>query len=339
MNAVAGRQNRGGILQQMMQLGRRRLAVTVMIVGALGAGSYIADAQTTPQTSVKPAAGARGVAALGRIEPYGGIVRVAAAATPDAMSGAVLRKLLVDRGADVTAGQLLAEMDTSALVRARIVEAKAELETARRDATAATSLADEACVLADVALKRSKRKQDLLGRGLASSEDAEQAKGDADAGAASCKARRASASVAQSRIETAAARVTRQEAELERTFVRAPFAGRVIDVIHRPGEIVGADGVLQLARIDQMQAVAEVFEADVRRVAVGQKARVRSPAFARDLTGTVTRIRPKVQKLDQIGDDPVARKDARIVEVEVKLDDSRAAANFTNLQVEVEIGR
>ena len=64
-----------------------------------------------------------------------------------------------------------------------------------------------------------------------------------------------------------------------------------------------------------------------------------SPALPQDLTGTVTRIRPKVQKIDQIGDDPVARKDARIVEVEIKLDDGRAVANLTNLQVEVEIGR
>ena len=339
MNTAAGTQNRGRTLQQMTQPGRRKLAVTVMLVAVLGAGSYIANAQTAAQPSAKPGAGGRGVAALGRIEPYGGIVRVAAAATPDAMSGAVLRKLLVDRGADVTAGQLLAEMDTSALVRARIVEAKAEHETARREATAATSVADEACVLADVALKRSKRKQDLLGRGLASSEDAEQAKGEADAGAASCKARRASATVAQSRIESAAARVARQEAELERTFVRAPFAGRVIDVLRRPGEIVGMEGILQLARIDQMQAVAEVFEADVRRVTVGQRARVRSPALAKELTGTVTRIRPKVQKLDQIGDDPVARKDARIVEVEIRLDESKGAENLTNLQVEIEIGR
>jgi len=99
------------------------------------------------------------------------------------------------------------------------------------------------------------------------------------------------------------------------------------------------EGVLELARVDQMQAVAEVFEADVRRVRMGQRALVRSPALPRDLTGTVTRIRPKVQKIDQIGDDPVARKDARIVEVEIKLDDGRAAANLTNLQVEVEIGR
>ena len=329
----------GGNLQHSIRSGRPA-STTLLTIITLAIGCQPRLAVTAgAEAAAKTAAGARGVAALGRIEPYGGIVHVAAASTPDAMSGAILSKLLVDRGSDVTAGQLLAEVDTAALARSRIVEAKAELETAKRDATASVSLADEACVLADVAAKRSKRKQDLLGRGLASSEDAEQAKGDADAGVASCKARRASASVAQSRISAAAARVTRFETELERSFVRAPFSGRVIDVRRRPGEIVGMEGVLELARVDQMQAVAEVFEADVRRVRVGQRALVRSPALPQDLTGTVTRIRPKVQKIDQIGDDPVARKDARIVEVEIKLDDGRAVANLTNLQVEVEIGR
>ena len=121
--------------------------------------------------------------------------------------------------------------------------------------------------------------------------------------------------------------------------MRAPFAGRVIDVLRRPGELVGQDGIVELARVGQMLAIAEVFEADVRHVRVGQRARVRSPALAQDLAGAVSRVRPKVQKLDQIGDDPVARKDARIVEVEIRLDDPRAAANLTHLQVEVEIGR
>jgi len=46
-----------------------------------------------------------------------------------------------------------------------------------------------------------------------------------------------------------------------------------------------------------------------------------------------------VQKQDQIGTDPAARKDARIVEVEIALDDSRPVVNLTNLQVEIEIGR
>ncbi len=326
-------------MQHSIRIGRlARAVVLTMIACAIGFQPTLA-VSAGADAAMKTVAGARGVAALGRIEPYGGIVRVAAASTPDAMSGAILSKLLVDRGSDVTTGQLLAEVDTAALARSRIVEARAELETAKRDATASVSLADEACVLADVAAKRSQRKQDLLGRGLASSEDAEQAKGNADAGVASCKARRAAASVAQSRISAAAARVTRFGTELERSFVRAPFTGRVIDVRRRPGEIVGIEGILELARVDQMQAVAEVFEADVRRVRVGQLALVRSPALPKDLTGTVTRIRPKVQKIDQIGDDPVARKDARIVEVEIKLDDGRAAANLTNLQVEVEIGR
>jgi HlyD family secretion protein len=302
-------------------------------------GSALPAAAAPAEPKGKSAPVPRGVAALGRIEPLGGVIRIAAGSTPDAMSGAVLSKLLVDRGSDVQAGQLIAEVDTAVIARARVAEGKAELETARRDATAAASLADEACVLADVAAKRSKRKQDLLAKGLASSEEAELAKGDADAGVASCKAKRSTTAVAQSRVVSVAARLARLEAELERSFVRAPFAGRIIDVLCRPGEIVGQEGIVELARVDQMQAIAEVFEADIRLVRVGQRARVRSQALASDLAGTVARVRPKVQKIDQIGDDPVARKDARSIEVEVRLDDSKAAANLTNLQVEVEIGR
>ena len=45
----------------------------------------------------------------------------------------------------------------------------------------------------------------------------------------------------------------------------------------------------------------------------------------------------KVAKQDSLGTDPAARKDARVVEVEIRLDDSQAAAGLTNLQVEVEI--
>ena len=66
---------------------------------------------------------------------------------------------------------------------------------------------------------------------------------------------------------------------------------------------------------------------------------MRSPAFENDITGHVKQIRQKVQKQDEIGTDPAARKDARIVEVVVELDDSRPAAHLTNLQVDVFIQR
>jgi len=279
------------------------------------------------------------VAALGRLEPAGGIVRLGLPSTPEAISGAVITRIHVERGADVKAGQILAEVDTVSVLKARLAEARADLETARRDAVASVSLAEEACVLADVAARQSRRQDELLQRRLTSDDVAEQSKGNAEAGAASCKARRAAASVAQSRIASADAVVTRQQAELDRAYVRAPFAGRILDVHAQVGELVGAHGVFELGRVDQMYAIAEVYETDIRHVRVGQKARIKSDALAGDLTGTVARIRPKVQKLDEIGTDPAARKDARIIEVEIKLDDSASAASLSLLQVEVEIRR
>jgi HlyD family secretion protein len=281
----------------------------------------------------------RGVAALGRLEPAGGIVRVGVPSTPDAVSGAILGTLHVERGQDVSTGQVIAEMDTAPVVRARIAESRAGLETARLAAQAADSLATEACVLADVAARQARRKTELLGRGLASDEETELAKGDAEASAASCAARRAEARVAQSRIASAEAVLARHEAELGRSMVRAPFGGRVLDVLTKPGELVGVEGVIELGRVSEMHAIAEVYETDIRFVRVGQAARVSSEALPSPLAGKVMRIRPKVHKQDEIGTDPAARKDARIIEVEILLEDPAAAANLTNLQVEVEIGR
>ena len=280
-----------------------------------------------------------GVAALGRIEPLGGVIHIGVPSTPDAISGAVLAKLHVGRGDDVTAGQLLAEIDTVSVGKARVAEAEAELETSRRGAKAAASIAEEACVVATVSARTSGRKTELLSRGLTSKEEAEQAKGDAEASAASCAARRAEASVAESQIASAATVLALRRAELERANVRAPFAGRILDLKAKPGELVGAEGILDLGRVGEMYAIAEVYETDIRRVRVNQRARVKSDALAQALTGTVTQIRPHVHKMDEIGTDPAARKDARIVEVEIRLDDPAAVANLTNLQVEVEIGR
>jgi HlyD family secretion protein len=128
------------------------------------------------------------------------------------------------------------------------------------------------------------------------------------------------------------------EIEIERSMVRAPVAGRVLEVHTRPGEMAGAHSVLDLGRTDHMFAIAEVYETDIATVKVGQKAHISSDALSETLTGTVERIRGMVQKNDVTGTDPAARKDARIIEVEIRLDNSKAAEGLTNLQVEVIIG-
>jgi HlyD family secretion protein len=123
---------------------------------------------------------------------------------------------------------------------------------------------------------------------------------------------------------------------LERQYVRAPFDAQVIEILAREGERVTV-GIAEIGRTDRMYAVAEVFETDIGRVKLGQRASVASPALARTLEGTVDRIGRKVGKLDAIGADPAARTDARVVEVEVRLDDSEPAEALTNLQVEITI--
>jgi HlyD family secretion protein len=316
----------------------RRLAVLGAVL-AVGGAVLAGHRGAADEATSAPPQAPRGVAALGRIEPLGGIIRVGAPSIPDAVSGAVLTALHAERGQDVAAGDLLAELDTAAVSEARVAESVAALEIARRSARAAGSLAEEACVRAEVAMRQSQRKADLLSRGLVSHEEADLARGEAEAGAASCAARRSEARVAESRIAAAEAGLARHRAELQRSFVRAPVAGRVLDLHARPGELVGAEGILELGRIEEMYAIAEVYETDIRHVRTGQRARVTSDALAAPLEGTVTRIRPKVNKLDEIGTDPAALKDARIVEVEVRLDDPASAANLTHLQVQVEMGR
>jgi HlyD family secretion protein len=55
------------------------------------------------------------------------------------------------------------------------------------------------------------------------------------------------------------------------------------------------------------------------------------------LAGKVERVSLKVGRLDVVGTDPIAKTDARVVEVFILLDDSDAVSRFTNMQVKVEI--
>jgi HlyD family secretion protein len=279
------------------------------------------------------------VSALGRLEPWQGSLKLTAPTTPESNGGAVLAKLFVERGDTVKAGQLVAVTELATLAQAQVEQARQERQYQVQLAAATRSAAESACVQSTVASGISKRRQDLLARKLSSDEDAQRAKGDADASRAACSAGRAQAAAAAAAVAVADASLKRALAVQQRAFVRAPFAGRVLDIHARPGELVGHRGILELGRVDRMYAIAEVYETDISRVKVGQPATISSRALGRPLGGTVERIRQQVRKQDQLGTDPAARKDARIVEVEVRLDNSAAAAALTNLQVEVLIGR
>ena len=135
--------------------------------------------------------------------------------------------------------------------------------------------------------------------------------------------------------DVARANLARAEAELELSRVRSPIDGQVLEIHVREGERVGPEGIVAIGDTGSMYAIAEVYETDVGRVRIGQRARISSPAFERALEGSVERIGLWIGRLDVLGTDPVADADARVVEVEVRLDDPGPAARLTNLRVDV----
>ena len=145
--------------------------------------------------------------------------------------------------------------------------------------------------------------------------------------------------VAAAEVREAQAAVASAQAELELTYVKAPQTGRILDILTRPGEIVSSDGIARIGKTNQMYAVAEVYESDIGKVQLGQKANVTSNAIAGQLQGTVEQIGLEVQRQEIINADPAANIDARTVEVKVKLDEasSQKVEGLTNLSVKVAI--
>lgn len=146
--------------------------------------------------------------------------------------------------------------------------------------------------------------------------------------------------VATAQVSQAQAAVATAQAELDRSYIKSPQAGRIIKVLTRPGEVVSSnDGIVRIGQTSQMYAVAEVYESDINKVQLGQQVLVTSSAIPDDLTGTVESIGLEVERQEVVNTDPTANIDAKVVEVKIKLDpeSGQKVAGLTNLQVKVRI--
>ena len=138
-------------------------------------------------------------------------------------------------------------------------------------------------------------------------------------------------------VKAARANLAAASATLNLSLVKAPKIAQVIAIHAQPGERIGVDGIVEIGQTDRMYAVAEVYETDIDQIKVGQTATITSPALSRPVSGTVASIGLKVGRIDVLGMDPIAQADARVVEVDILLEDTELVQSLTNLQVEVEI--
>ncbi len=216
-------------------------------------------------------------------------------------TGGQIASLSVREGDRVEAGQLLLELWNQDL--------QARVSLAEREADASEASARAACLNADNAEREAARQVKLQERRLASEETVDRAITGAQAGRAGCESARATARVGAARLGVA-------QAELERTRLRAPFAGVVAEVTGELGEYVtpSPPGIATLPAVDLIDdscyfISAPIDEVDAAKVQLGLQARVSLDAFgSRHFDGVVRRIAPYV--LD-------TEKQARTVEVEI----------------------
>ncbi|MUL38169.1 HlyD family secretion protein [Gloeocapsopsis sp. AAB1 = 1H9] len=144
---------------------------------------------------------------------------------------------------------------------------------------------------------------------------------------------------AQAEVNRAIAARNQAKASFDQSVVRSPINGEVLDIYTRAGEVVSTDGIAEIGQTRQMQAIAEVYQSDISKVQVGQQVRVTSDSIPSELTGMVERVGSQVRRQEIVNTDPSANIDARVIEVQINLDDasSQKAAKFTNLQVQVVI--
>jgi HlyD family secretion protein len=148
--------------------------------------------------------------------------------------------------------------------------------------------------------------------------------------------------MAQAEMAYAQRQVARARADLEDFYVRVPVAGQILRINTRAGERVNPEqGIVDLGQTVQMVVIAEVYETDVSKLAVGQRAEITSEngGFANLIRGTVESIGLQIGQTDLLNSDPATDRSDRMVEVKVKLDpaDSAQVTGLTYRRVRVKI--
>jgi HlyD family secretion protein len=281
-----------GLRLRPVLIGAAALLVVAGTVTLISRSQQGVKPEAEPRTVAQPRT-LEAVSALGRLEPAGDIRKLAAPITGIGGSPRIT-ELLVEEGQRVQAGQLLATFDTGPALQAqrRLLQSRI------------TNLSDQVTLLG----REISRYRQLAKAGATPAADLE--------------SRELTLVELKGNLREAQDELVKTEADLVNTELRAPFSGTVLKLQSRVGERPGDDGILELGASDQMEVLAEVYESDINRLQLGQRASVTSEngGFSGTLKGRVIRISPQVRQRDVLSTDPTGDADARIVEVRLALD-------------------
>ena len=107
----------------------------------------------------------------------------------------------------------------------------------------------------------------------------------------------------------------------EQALVRSPLDGIVIQIYTRQGERISQNGIAKIVDLSQLRVLADVDELHVGRIANGGKVEVTFRGSPTVYQGTISRVAPTVKRMQRMEPDGGSSTDARVVQVEIQLDD------------------
>lgn len=230
----------------------------VLLLIAAGAWYLFNQKAMTVQTAIAVSPSSN--PAAGAVLQATGYVTARRQATVSAQITGTLTEVLIEEGDRVQKGQVLARLDDSAY--------KASLVASQAQAAAAHALVNQLQAQAAQNERDAVRLESLVGRGLVSKQDAEQAR-------TQVNSIRAQLISQQRQAKSADAQVNVAEVNFDYTVVRAPFSGVITTKDAQVGEIISPlsagggftrTGVGTIVDMDSLEVDVDVNEAYIGRV-------------------------------------------------------------------------
>jgi HlyD family secretion protein len=296
-----------------------RLIIPAVLLAMVGGAGYwwwqsskAADAPTYRTAKIERGNLQASVSASGAVNP------VTQVSVGTQVSGQI-KELLVDFNSEVTAGQLIAQIDPETFEfrvrqsQADVDAARAAVLTAQANVLASNAAISRAQVDVQEAQRDADRKKDLADKQFIAQSEADRARALVNTTGESLKAAQAQLAVTNAQVKSAQANVAQREAalaqariDLQRTKILSPVNGIVIKRAIEKGQTVAASlqspELFVIAQnLSDMQVDASIDEADVSRIRTGMRATFTVDAFpGQTFDGEVRQVRKAAQNVANV---------------------------------------
>lgn len=310
---------------------RLSISLSLLLAGGVLAGCNGSINAPNSEQALLP----RQISAIGRIEPLEGVSKVS---VPSSLINDPVRKILIQEGNFVVAGQPLAILESIDPLSATVRKSEASVQVAQRKLSAQESVIRRYSANLGQAEAESRRARELFASGATTANRMESKVAEAESASAQLEQAIADRATMNAELVESRASLAKDRSELAKATIRAPFAGTIFKINARAGDKVGDSGLVEMGNTKQMGVIAEVYQTDLPEIRLGQEATITADGFpGKTGQGRVTEISRQISRQSVFSGESGENVDRRVVEVKIALPENEIAkaSRVNYLQVNV----